>query len=76
MSKQGVSPNNGFEVAAELLWRAEIVINCCGICKDKRKCYSPFLTYKTGTQIAKGINKIRQCDIRRESFERELNEGI
>ena len=76
MSKENVSSKDGFEAAAELLWRTEIVTKCCENCKRKRTCYSSFLTFKTVVQTENAIEKIRQCKIRIKSFERELNESL
>ena len=76
MSKESHTSKDGFEAAAELLWRTEIVTKCCETCKRKRTCYSSFLTFKTVVQTEKAVDKIRQCKIRIESFERELNESL
>ena len=64
MRKNNLSSKDGFEAAAELLWRSEIITSACTSCKGKRTCYSSFLTLKTQIKTEKEINKIRVCKIR------------
>lgn len=76
MKRENISSRDGFEAAAELLWRLEIITSACTICESKRKCYSPFITLKTKMQIKKILEKIRLCKIRKDSVEEILNESI
>lgn len=76
MSKASLSSKDGFEAAAELLWRSEIITSACAICKGKRNCYSPFLLVKTKEQTGKILEKIRLCKIRKDSVEEILNDSI
>lgn len=69
MPKKNLSSNNGFEVAAELLWRLEIITIPCITCKSKGKCYSPFLTAKSKYKIEITLHKIRICKIRLSNLE-------
>jgi len=49
-----------FQVALEMLWKEEIIVDCCEKCKKQKQCYSPFLTMEI-IEAKKQIDKIRNC---------------